>query len=180
MTGLEIGNGWTLSVFYLAISYGPMLFVRKARRKPLIDFSWLSRRGKWSCVLVMLFYIAIFVIPVFSKITTNKMAFGIGTVLFFMGGVVAITSAINYFTTPLNEVIRKGMYRISRNPIYVSITAVGIGIAILCESIALALILGADIILQHLVILDEENFCYHQYGEAYLEYKAKVPRYILF
>jgi protein-S-isoprenylcysteine O-methyltransferase Ste14 len=169
-----------LSAFYLAVSYGPMLFVRKTRRKPCIDFSWLSRRGKWSCALVMLFYIAILIIPVFSNITTNKMAFGIGTGLLFMGGVGAITSSINYFTTPLNEVIRKGMYRISRNPIYISITVIGIGIAIMCESIALALILAAEIILQHMVILDEEKFCHHQYSEAYLEYKAKVPRYILF
>ena len=87
----------------------------------------------------------------------------------------------SFASTPLNQPVVKGLYRISRNPIYMTSSFLGwIGVGLATASWVIILMAIAGCLLMHNSILAEERFCLEKYGESYREYTQKVPRYFLF
>lgn len=72
-----------------------------------------------------------------------------------------------------------GPYRYSRNPLYIAtaLMQVGFGIAVNMPGIVMAVI-PALLVLRKGVILREETYLEGLFGEAYLQYKARVRRWI--
>ncbi|MDC7125148.1 MAG: methyltransferase [Spirochaetales bacterium] len=146
----RIGNGWILSLMVLAVSYIPMLFGGKAAKR-LVDYSFASTKGKAFSVIMSILFIPLIVYPVFLKIQIGSIQFYIGIVLLVVGAVAAITSFINYFSTPLDEPINKGMYRISRNPIYISFSLMVVGMALMLHSAIIGGLIVLNFVLQHFI-----------------------------
>jgi len=71
-----------------------------------------------------------------------------------------------------------GLYRHSRNPIYVAMLAALLGFALLLPSwISLGLLIGAGLgIRRH--VRDEEAYLARTYGEEYRRYAARVGRFV--
>jgi protein-S-isoprenylcysteine O-methyltransferase Ste14 len=71
-----------------------------------------------------------------------------------------------------------GLYRWSRNPIYVAMLAALLGFALLLPSwISLGLLIGAGLgIRRH--VRDEEAYLARTYGEEYRRYAARVGRFV--
>ena len=71
-----------------------------------------------------------------------------------------------------------GLYRYSRNPIYVAMLAAVMGFALLLPSwISLGLLIGAGLgIRRH--VRDEEAYLARTYGEEYPRYAARVGRFV--
>lgn len=71
-----------------------------------------------------------------------------------------------------------GLYKISRNPMYIGFNLLTIS-AILFVNNFLILILGIySIVIYHLIILSEEKFLENRFGEKYLNYKKNTRRYL--
>lgn len=72
-----------------------------------------------------------------------------------------------------------GVYRWTRNPMYLGMAAIYLGIALLCDSLA-ALILLVPLIfwIQRQVIEREEAYMESKFGDAYRAYKADVRRWL--
>lgn len=86
-------------------------------------------------------------------------------------------------TVPLDEptdsLVTDGLYKWSRNPIYLGLTILYTGLAIALTSGWSLLILPLIVyILQKAVIEREESFLEKEFGESYLAYKEKVPRWL--
>lgn len=75
--------------------------------------------------------------------------------------------------------VTEGAYRYSRNPGYLGLVVVGIGIAVLFDSpwFLLADLVAAGIIQQQ-IIVKEEAVLERTFGEEYRRYKAKVRRWL--
>lgn len=72
-----------------------------------------------------------------------------------------------------------GIYGVSRNPAYVSITAIQIGLALLLDNPwILAALLPALVVMHYGVILREEAYLERTFGEEYQSYKARVRRWL--
>lgn len=72
----------------------------------------------------------------------------------------------------------KGLYKISRNPIYFGFNLITLS-SIIYFINPIILVPGIySIVVYHLIIIGEEKFLEKAFGEAYLEYKKKVRRYI--
>jgi protein-S-isoprenylcysteine O-methyltransferase Ste14 len=72
----------------------------------------------------------------------------------------------------------KGLYRLSRNPIYLGFFCITLS-AILNHVNVIAIILGVySTIVYHLIILGEERFLEQRFGEEYKMYKSRVRRYL--
>jgi len=71
-----------------------------------------------------------------------------------------------------------GLYRYSRNPIYVAMLTALLGFALLLPSwISLGLLIGAELgIRRH--VRDEEAYLARTYGEEYRRYAARVGRFV--
>ncbi|MFC2067352.1 methyltransferase family protein [Chloroflexota bacterium] len=85
---------------------------------------------------------------------------------------------INFATTPHDQPVTKGIFRITRNPIRLTaiIILVGIGIVTLSWIIIAASILLAVVSYPTFVI--QERSCLEMYGISYQEYMRKTPRWI--
>jgi len=72
----------------------------------------------------------------------------------------------------------KGLYKISRNPIYFGFNLITLS-SIIYFINPIILVPGIySIVVYHLIIIGEEKFLEKAFGEAYLQYKKKVRRYI--
>jgi protein-S-isoprenylcysteine O-methyltransferase Ste14 len=75
--------------------------------------------------------------------------------------------------------VQDGPYRFSRNPIYLSIAAIFLGVSLIDNSVLLLIVLALDLILvDRIQIPREERYLQERFGEIYSQYKAKVRRWI--
>jgi protein-S-isoprenylcysteine O-methyltransferase Ste14 len=72
-----------------------------------------------------------------------------------------------------------GVFRFSRNPLYLSLTLLYIGISLLFNALwALLLLLPLLVIVQIGVIQREEVYLERKFSDEYLRYKAQVRRWL--
>jgi protein-S-isoprenylcysteine O-methyltransferase Ste14 len=80
---------------------------------------------------------------------------------------------------PTTVIVRIGPYRFSRNPIYLAFSLLQLGIAIWANSLwLLATLVGAVLLVDRVVIPKEERYLERKFGAEYLEYKARVRRWV--
>jgi len=80
---------------------------------------------------------------------------------------------------PTTAIVTTGIYRITRNPMYVGMTLLYAGIAVAVDSlVALALLPLTLIVIQVGVIRREERYLEARFGDDYRGYKARVRRWI--
>ena len=79
---------------------------------------------------------------------------------------------------PSTALFTAGVYAWLRNPMYVGGTFLLAGIAILLASDwMLVMIILSGLVLHFGVVLREERYLEAKFGDAYRQYKARVPRY---
>lgn len=76
--------------------------------------------------------------------------------------------------------ITYGIYRFSRNPAFVGFDLMFIGLFLTYPSILSLVVMSANVIAFHLLILQEERHLTLNFREEYIDYKLKTPRYFLF
>ncbi len=80
---------------------------------------------------------------------------------------------------PTTAIVTDGIYRLSRNPMYVSLAVVYFGIACWVNSLwVLLFIVPVLIVVDRGVIKREEQYLEHKFGGEYLRYKSEVRRWI--
>jgi protein-S-isoprenylcysteine O-methyltransferase Ste14 len=80
---------------------------------------------------------------------------------------------------PTTTIVTNGPYRFSRNPLYLAMTLVYIGTALLLRNWwALVMLPGVLIALHPLAIFREEAYLTTKFGAIYSEYRDRVPRWI--
>lgn len=74
--------------------------------------------------------------------------------------------------------VTQGVFRISRNPIFLGMRANLLGLfLVMPNALTLALWLLGDVAIQMQVFLEEEHL-HRQHGPAYRQYQAETPRYL--
>ena len=80
---------------------------------------------------------------------------------------------------PTTAIVTDGIYRLTRNPMYVSLAVVYSGIACWVNSIwVLLFIVPVLIVVDQGIIKREERYLEHKFGGEYLQYKSDVRRWI--
>jgi protein-S-isoprenylcysteine O-methyltransferase Ste14 len=80
---------------------------------------------------------------------------------------------------PTTSIVQSGPYRFSRNPIYLAFSILVLGIACWCNSVWLLGMLAVAVSLMSFVVIPrEERYLQRRFGVEYLEYKAKVRRWL--
>jgi protein-S-isoprenylcysteine O-methyltransferase Ste14 len=77
-----------------------------------------------------------------------------------------------------NVLITNGIFKYSRNPIFLFMDIYFIGIMLIYPNIIFTLLAIGTIIGIHLQIIREEKFLLKKFGDKYIEYKNKTRRYI--
>ena len=80
---------------------------------------------------------------------------------------------------PTTVIVRTGPYRFSRNPIYLAMSVLHLGIAIWANSAWLVATLAVAVALMAIVVIPrEERYLEERFGADYLDYKASVRRWL--
>jgi protein-S-isoprenylcysteine O-methyltransferase Ste14 len=180
---LEIGlrNGWLLlAILYLEMAV-VMAALPKSVVKRLIDRSGWNREKVPYVVVGKLFSLASIVLLIFTPLKIGAPVFYAGLILLVLGLMGLVVALINYKNAPPDRPATNGFYRLSRNPQIVSLAASFFGMSLAVGSWLIVLTLFVSYAFQYFFLIrEEERACLAQYGEAYRDYMAQVPRFLLF
>jgi protein-S-isoprenylcysteine O-methyltransferase Ste14 len=111
----------------------------------------------------------------------------VGGVLIGMGVLLALSAVYAFFRArtnlrpdrPSSALVRTGPYRFTRNPMYVSLTMVYVGVAVMTQSLWSLLLLPLVVaFIRSKVIAREEAYMERRFGAEYLRYKSEVRRWV--
>ena len=179
----EIGiwNAWILTVFlFLTVMLPGSLIKNKEAINRMQAYPPYSRFDKILADSTHNFIMPVAAVySIFLPLKLGTVWLYVGLPICFLAGIMTIIMYINIANTPPDEPVTRGVYRISRNPIYFFggfLMYIGIGLA--CASWVFLLFAVLWIVLWHIVLPAEERFLLEKYGDAYREYMNKTPRWI--
>jgi protein-S-isoprenylcysteine O-methyltransferase Ste14 len=80
---------------------------------------------------------------------------------------------------PPRQLVRNRLYGAVRNPMYIGVLTILIGEAILFQSWRLVVYAGCIVLMFHVwVLIFEEPYLRAKFGDGYVEYCAKTPRWL--
>jgi protein-S-isoprenylcysteine O-methyltransferase Ste14 len=81
--------------------------------------------------------------------------------------------------TPTPQLIIRGPYRFTRNPMYVGMALIEIGLGVALNNLWISLLALPALAVVHVIaVLPEEAYLSAKFGESYREYLAQVRRYL--
>ena len=125
------------------------------------------------------------VLPLHILPTTLSRRIGVVCVLVSLPLALLTLRALSRAHTPVDPMkpttalVTEGPFRYSRNPIYVALTLLYVGVALLSNALWLLLLgVPAVLVLRYGVIAREEAYLTRKFGEAYRQYTAQVRRWL--
>ena len=177
---LTLLGGWLMVIGTMSVSPIALALVSQDVRKRLLDQSNFTKSQYILTTIGKIVGFSALIIIIFTPLSSDPLELVIGVILVISGVAGETYAIINFATTPLDEPVTKGFYRISRNPqesmIFVSI----FGACLAVGSIFCLILLILSRIFNHFQILAQEEACLKEYGESFQTYMEKVPRYFLF
>lgn len=120
---------------------------------------------------------ALIITPFFLGFTAGMLLWA-GAVLYILGCGLLAASVTAFCAPEKDGMNRSGVYRYSRNPMYVAYFLVFVGcVGMTASPLMLALAVCFQVS-AHWIIMAEERWCIQRFGESYLAYMKKVRRYL--
>lgn len=177
---LKLGwlNGWILlCAFYALFGLMILIFPRDVVDR-LYDQTGWSRTARVMSTLAKAAALICFVLIFLTPLKIGSSVIVVGVALYLVGVVLMVVALINFRNAPMGQPIVRGVYRVSRNPQWVALTLVMLGIAIAIGSWTVVAWVMLIMVSGHFRILAEERTCLAQYGKSYRQYMEQVPRYL--
>jgi len=114
----------------------------------------------------------------FAELKFNTTLNFLGLLIFLLGAILYMKSIVDFARPENNGINKKGLYKYSRNPMYVAFFLYFLGCSLLINSWFYFIILIVFQISVHYLILSEEKWCIKKFGKEYNDYMKKVRRYI--
>jgi len=172
-------NGWIfLVIFFLIFAITLKTCSKEVISRLYDDKGWTKKQYIFTKLAKLMGLVHSFLV-IFTPINIISLDFLIGAIIYIFGTIGMTVALINFKKAPLNNPISSGLYKISRNPQLVMIYLVSLGNSFIISSWTAVIIVVISMIFSHFRILGEERRLFEQYGDLYLKYKKKVPRYFL-
>ena len=126
-----------------------------------------------------------YVIPLSIGIDSPANYLGVGVIIVSIVGLGLMAKLFKRYETEIepwkttSKIITTGPYKYSRNPVYIFACGVPIGLGIAFNTYwALFAFIPALIIVYYTAVKKEEKYLETKFGQEYLDYKAKVRRWL--
>jgi protein-S-isoprenylcysteine O-methyltransferase Ste14 len=174
-------NAWLLPVLYGIISMGILFFLPKERRKRILTFPKFKSKIEKIAIGMSSFIFGriLCLYSLFIPLQLWTRTFYIGISLYLVGMISSVYAMWSFAKADLSKPVTGGIYKITRHPMQIMSLIMWIGIGITAENwiiIAGTVLLG---IMYYPSFQAQERFCREKYGEAYITYMKKTPRYLL-
>jgi len=173
---LGLWNAWILIIPLIICWFSGIkfLFSKRMSGSPSLK----RRKDKIiSNILVITMFVSFFY-SIFVPLKLGTILFIIGLLVYLAGIVLINLTMINFATTPIDKPVTKGVYRYSRNPMFIGFFLVYGGIAIACISWAYVVLTILFILMVNYLSPFEEAITLGHYGKAYKEYMNRTPKWI--
>jgi protein-S-isoprenylcysteine O-methyltransferase Ste14 len=176
MPEFELGlwNAWVL-VIPMIITF--FFDVRATVARESEDFQ-LVKKEKRILNAIPLIIVVSFVCVVFLPLQLGTTWLYGGLLVYLFGVVLTAVAVLNFASAPKNILVTKGLYRVTRNPVYVGMLLMQIGLAVACISWLYLLLTIVLFILLNAILSAEERYCLETYGDTYRKYMSRTPRWI--
>lgn len=173
-------NGWLLAaIFYLVFGILLLLFPRPVVAR-LYDRSGQNGHRPLRRILGVLLFLAWLLLAILTPLEPGSPAFAMGLAVYALGLIGFVVALLNYRSTPLDQPVTAGLYRVSRHPQQFTLSVAFLGISIAMGSWPALALMAIGVIGAHARVRAEEEACLQRYGEPYRRYLARVPRYFVF
>ena len=172
-------NGAVLWVPFLLIRFGLLAWRNRGAVSRAARFAPMGGWERVAYWVYQLSNVAILLFPCSREVRFEvSWPFCAGILAYLAGLALCAASVIGFALPPEDGLKVDGVYRHSRNPMYVSYFLCFAGVALLLRSPAMLGIVLAFQISAHWIIRAEERWCAEAFGAAYEEYRRRVRRYI--
>jgi len=177
---LGLWNAWifvlSYGLMYIVLGGLVRLMGLKVSSRPMTPP--LNEKEKKLDRIPTLIFVTFIIYSFFLPLKLGTAWFYLGLVVYLFGMIFTIVAGISLVNTPLDRPATKGLYRISRNPIYLGTNLIFTGVGIASASWLVLLLIAVSIILQNILVGAEERWCLEKYGDAYREYMNRTPKWI--
>jgi protein-S-isoprenylcysteine O-methyltransferase Ste14 len=147
-----------------------------------------------SATIFLIIFIAISTIFAFTgfkvgtyPVINNSYSFIVSLVLIFINVIIGAASLINMkdswrvgvLEDQKTQLIEGGIYKLSRNPYFLSYIIMFIAYTILLQNVILLGLLFIGILFIHSMIIKEEQYLLSIHKDSYIQYKKRVSRYFI-
>lgn len=181
-TNFELGlfNAYLLMLIYFAASMIPFMFKKNSRYKEISPTNIKDDFGKVLYWLNFIIFTIAIIVSIFLPIIFKSIFFYIGIILWIIGIIIVAGVCISWAKTPEKKPVTKGVYKYSRNPMYISFIFAYIGIGLATISWVFLMLTVVYIVITIIFVDYEEKFCIDKFGDDYKKYMKSTPRWIGF
>jgi protein-S-isoprenylcysteine O-methyltransferase Ste14 len=131
-------------------------------------------------ILSKIIYFPAVIYSIFSPLKLGTIWFYVGLPITLLGLVGNILVFVGWLITPAGEPVKRGIYRYSRHPMYVTMVLLLLGVSIITASWVFLLftIISVVGVTRPYYVKIEEAQCIGHYGTPYMEYMNRTPRWI--
>ena len=161
------------------IRFGLLGALDKGALARAAHFAPLVGREKIAYGVYQIAHVALIVYPCFLGIELEpSYLFVAGCIVYGAGIVLLVASTVQFARPSASGLLEAGVYRISRNPMYVAYFLYFLGCALLTQSPALLVLVLVFQAAAHFIIKAEERECEATFGDEYRAYCQRVRRYL--
>ena len=177
----EIGilNAWIFMMVFIIQMFVIMFVDKKTWKKSHVPLEEKKNRyEKQIGTFTNFFWLIAMIYSIFLPLKLNTNLFYIGLIVFLIGIIIFIRATYDFITTKPNKIIKTGVYKISRHPMYLATFIIALSASIASISWLFFLL---DIIMMFLFrkeAIIEERYCLKIFGEGYNDYLKNTPRWI--
>ncbi len=174
---LGLWNAWILVIPMLIIFFADMKVSAARDSEKGRDFKLSKKEERLASAPFLIMSVAFFY-AIFLPLQSNPTWLYSGLLVYFLGMTFEVKTLLNLATSPKDKVITRGLYRFSRNPMYIGMLLMHTGLGISTASWLYIIFTFILAILLNVFVSNEERYCLHIYGDDYLKYEEKTPRWI--
>jgi protein-S-isoprenylcysteine O-methyltransferase Ste14 len=135
--------------------------------------------GQSGKIPYIVLFLILHILPVFLSLKLDTIWFYAGLVFYIVGITIVFLAIHSFATTPNDKPVSKGIFRYSRNPMYLGGFIFIIGISLVSISWVYFLIALIWVLITHVVEIPvEESECTKKYGTVFTEYMEKTPKWL--
>ena len=174
---LGLWNAWILVIPIIIISFSDMRATASRESGKAGDFQ-LTRKEKRIINVIFLPMVVSWIYAVFLPLQLGTVWLYSGLIICLFGMVFTSVAILNFANSPKDKVITTGLYRFTRNPSYIGMVLMHVGLGIACSSWLFLLLTAAMMSLLNANLSAEERYCLYRFGDDYQKYKNRTPRWI--
>ena len=175
---LGLWNAWIFIIPFMIFWFVGIKFLFSKRVPENTSFT--RKKDKIITNILMVTMFGSFFYSIFVPIKLGTIWFYFGLLVYLIGIILITISMINFATTPIDKPVTKGIYRYSRNPMFIGFFLEYFGIALACISWVYLVLTVLFISITSYLSPFEEAMTLARYGEPYKEYMEKTPKWIGF